>query len=228
MLPRRWRQTVRATRCQYSDWQYELWTDERMKRYVDERHPRLAPIFHGFERGIMRADVIRYAVLFDLGGLYCDLDYEFLRPYDFTGTGLVLSKEFDSRYGDGVDQIANYVMASEPGHPFWKDVLEELISNPPRTRSYDDVVYATGPGLLTRIFQRHAARYENVRLTERPVLSPYRLRCQNERQHMLNSMETYGFHHASGAWKERWTLLYLRRRATKFIWGLPSRGKMAA
>jgi mannosyltransferase OCH1-like enzyme len=216
-LPKRWRHTIDATRRLHSDWRYELWTDQRMNRYIDERHPRLAPVFHGFERGIMRADVIRYVALHDMGGLYCDTDYEFLRPFAFGEARLVLSMEFDRSYGDASDQVANYVMASAAGHPFWRDVLEELIANPPHTESYDDVCSATGPALLSRVFFANRDQYAGVLVTPRPVLSPYRLRGRNERQLLLNSGVTYGFHHACGSWKERWTPLYLKRKAAKLL-----------
>ncbi|MGL4511463.1 MAG: glycosyltransferase family 32 protein [Lacipirellulaceae bacterium] len=221
--PKRWRHTIEATRRLHADWRYELWTDERMGPYVDEHHPRLAPVFHGFERGIMRADVIRYVALHDMGGLYCDTDYEFLRPFAFGEARLVFSMEFDRSFGDACDQLANYVIASAPRHPFWRDVLDELIANPPRTSTYDEVCGATGPGLLSRVYFANRQRYEGVLVTNRPVLSPYRLRGRNERQLLLNSGVTYGFHHACGSWKERWTALYLRRRAAKLLGCGPGR-----
>jgi mannosyltransferase OCH1-like enzyme len=79
----------------------------------------------------MRVDTFRYVLMQDIGGLYCDLDYEFVRPYDYAGADVVLSLEYDEAYGDDVNQIANYVFASVPGHPLWTDMLASLAANPP-------------------------------------------------------------------------------------------------
>ena len=136
----------------HADWRYIMWSNERADSHVEQHHPELWPVFRNFERGIMRADVIRYVVLHDFGGLYCDLDYEFLRPYEFAGASLVLGMEFDVHHGDSFDQVSNFVMASAPQHPFWRDVLDDLIQRPPQTDNYHDVIKSTGPGLLTRVF----------------------------------------------------------------------------
>ena len=213
----RWKSAIKSVRHFHPGWEYRLWTHKRSLAYVDQFHPQLAPIFRGFERNIMRADVIRYVVMHDLGGVYCDLDYEFLRPYSYAGSELVLALEFDSAYGDIADQIAGFVFASRPGHPFWHDVLEAIRSQPPSTNSYHDVVDATGPGFLTRIYKANRDRYNGVRVEPRPAFNPLRARGRQERAMLLNNGVTYGLHHACGSWKERWKLAYFRQKIEKLL-----------
>ena len=102
-------------------------------------------------RHIMRVDVFRYVLMHDIGGLYCDLDYEFVRPYDYGDASIVFSLEYDVAFGDPVDQVANYLFASVPGHPFWRDVLDNLQQHPPHA--------AESHGRLPRdravVFDRH-------------------------------------------------------------------------
>lgn len=219
-VPARWRHCVSATRQMHRGWRYELWTNARSREYVAWRHPDLAPTFAAYERDIMRADVIRYVVLHDMGGVYCDLDYEFIRPYAYGEAELLLAMEFQRAYGDNLDVIAGFLLASSPGHPFWRDVLDELIANPPTTGSYHDVVKATGPGLLTRVYFKNRDRYRGVRVAPRPVFSPYRIRGRNEKLQLLNSGVTHGIHHAWGSWRERWTPAYFRTKAAKLFRGL--------
>lgn len=213
----RWRHAIQSVKRYHQNWQYILWTHERSMEYVEQHHPKLFPIFAGFERNIMRADVIRYVAMHDMGGMYCDLDYEFLRPYNYAGKDLVLGMEFDKNYGDAFEQVAGFVFASAPGHHFWKDVLDEVLRNPPKTETYQDVVDSTGPGFITRIFMKNRERYEGLCLEPRPVFSPFRMRGRNERELLLNSGMTHGIHHACGSWKERWTLAYLRRKLEKAL-----------
>ena len=216
-VPVRWQSAVDSVRRYHQGWAYRLWTDAEMDGHVRQHQPELFPIYRDLEKNIMRADVFRYVLMHDLGGLYCDLDYEFLRPYEYGDAELVLSDEFSISYGNSVDQIANYVFASRPGHPFWKDVIADIIKNPPRVSAYHDVIDATGPGFLSRIFFANRNRYEGVLVTSKPVFSPTRLHGSLERKILLNSGVTFGMHLGSGSWKERWTVAYVRTKFAKAL-----------
>ena len=160
-----------------------------MNEHVRANHPQLFPVYEAFPKNVMRADVFRYVVMHDLGGLYCDLDYEFLRPYPYGDAQLVLSEEVSSSRPDGADgQIANYVFASAPGHLLWKDMLDDLIGEIlQRISTIDDIIPATGPGFLTRIFLANRQKYEGVVVHEKPAFSPFRIRGRNEREILLDS-----------------------------------------
>jgi mannosyltransferase OCH1-like enzyme len=216
-IPVRWQGAVDSVRRYHPGWDYRLWTDAEMDAHVETHQPELWPVYRGFEKGIMRADVFRYVAMHDLGGLYADLDYEFLRPFPYGEAELLLSEEFALSFGDSLDQIANYVFASRPGHPFWKDVIDDLIKNPPRVGVYKDVIDATGPGFLSRVFFANCGRYEGVVVTSKPTLSPTRLHGSLERKIFLNSGIIYGIHHGSGSWKERWTATYIRTKIAKLL-----------
>jgi mannosyltransferase OCH1-like enzyme len=180
-------------------------------------HPDFYPAFMAMNRHIMRVDVFRYVLMNDFGGLYCDLDYEFLRPFDYDGADLWLSLEYDEAFGDEVNQIANYVFASVPGHRLWQDIMRSIETNPPFTPTPGDVCMATGPRLVTRTYYRNPDRYMGVRLTPKPVLSPRRVHGRYERKFYLNSGITFGFHHGWGSWRDRLNAAYLRNRLAKLF-----------
>ncbi|MCA9234297.1 MAG: hypothetical protein KDA44_02440 [Planctomycetales bacterium] len=213
--PRRWAHTMASVRRWHPDWQYKLWNRDESLAYIRERHPDLYPSFAAYNRQIMRCDVMRYALMYDQGGMYCDLDYEFIRPYDYGDAQLVLGYEMDLAWGDPLEQVASYFFASAPGHPLWRDILDELIARPPHTETYREVVNATGPGLLTRVFTANCHRYEGAVLEPRLVFSPYRIRGSREKATLLNNGQTVGIHHASGSWKERWTATYFKAKLAK-------------
>jgi len=208
-IPHRWQSAVNSVQRYHPGWEHRLWTDYAMELHVRRQHPELYPIYMEFNRNIMRVDVFRYVLMHDFGGLYCDLDYEFLRPFEYGDDPLVLSLERDTDFGDGEDFVANYFFASIPRHPFWRDVLDDVINHPPITHSYHDVAKVTGPGLLTKVLFRNQARYPGINLTAQPVFSPQRIHGPYERRIYLNNGVTYGFHHGWGTWKERWRLDYL-------------------
>ena len=216
-VPQRWQAAVDSVRRYHPGWDYRLWTDAEMDAHVEATQPLLWPVYKGFAKNIMRADVFRYVAMHDFGGLYADLDYEFLRPYEYGNAELVLSDEFAVSYGDSLDQVANYIFASRPGHPFWQDVIADLVENPPRVGVYKDVIDATGPGFLSRVFFANRSRYQGVVVTEKPVFSPTRLHGPLERKILRNSGMSHGLHLGSGSWKERWTATYLRTKIAKAL-----------
>jgi mannosyltransferase OCH1-like enzyme len=216
-VPARWQRAAESVKKYHKGWEYRLWTDRMIDRHVKTHHAEFYPIFIAMNRPIMRVDVFRYLLMHDIGGLYCDLDYEFLRPFDYGDAEVVLSKEFDQAYGDEVDQIANCVFASVPGHPIWRDIIADVRSNPPDARTAWEVCAATGPELVTRVFFEHRNRYSGIKVMEPFVLLPRRVHGRYERKYYLNTGHTYGFHHGWGSWKDRWTWKYARQKLGK--WG---------
>ncbi|TDJ45726.1 MAG: hypothetical protein E2O52_06040 [Gammaproteobacteria bacterium] len=208
-VPAQWARCVESVKRYHPGWEYRLWTDGMMDDYVRSEYPDLYPVYSGFTRHIMRVDVFRYVLLYGIGGLYCDLDFEFLRPYDYADAQMVLSLERDEAYGDPHSGIANFFMASMPKHPFWVDVLDDVKSHPPVSEVFGDIPFITGPGLISRIYFDNQQRYEGVVLTPQPTFSPRRVRGRSERKIYLNSGMTYGFHHGWGTWKERWSRAYI-------------------
>lgn len=215
-IPARWQQAAESVKRYHKGWEYRLWTDETMLRYVEAHHPALYPVFIGMNRQIMRVDVFRYVLMHDLGGLYCDLDYWFLRPYDYGDAELVLSLEYDEAYGDEYDEIANYLMASVPRHALWADIIEDVIANPPHAPTPFDVCVVTGPKLLSRVFFKNKDRYSGVRLTSKPVFSPRRVHGRYEHKFYINSGVTFGFHQGWGSWRERLSAEHFRRKLVKW------------
>ena len=214
-VPARWQGAVDSVQRYHKGWEYRLWTDARMDDYVRVNHPRFYPVFAGFNRHIMRVDVFRYLLMHDVGGLYCDLDYEFVRPFDYGDANVVLSLEYDEAYGDDVNQIANYVFASVPKHALWRDVLDNLQRYPPHAPNQSDVCSVTGPWYLTGLFYRHQRDYEGVKLLPKPVLSPRRVHGRRERKFYVNSGITYGFHHGWGSWRDRVNWAYVKEKLMK-------------
>lgn len=187
-----------------------------MEEHVRVNHPELFPVYQNFEKNVMRADVFRYVVMHDLGGLYCDLDYEFLRPFPYGDSQVVLGEELTRENADDMRRIANYVFASVPGHPLWKDALDDLIRNPPSIKDLGDVTEATGPGFLSRIYAANADRYEGVTIMDKAVFSPQRSRGGDEGVRQI-AAGAYGIHHAWGSWKERMSAYYLRRKIGRLL-----------
>jgi len=214
-VPSCWRDYQRKVRQLHPGWEYRLWTDVDNDAFVRQEFPGFYPVYAGFERNIMRADVIRYLIMFKLGGMYLDLDYEFLKPFDFEDAELVLPMNRSLASGDSYDGVGNCVFASVPGHVFWSDAIEDLRNKPPDTRHYGEVIDATGPMFLTRIYDRKP--YPGVLVTGRELFHPPAPHGRREYMAIVEKGVSYGIHHGWGSWKERLSMEYLKRRTRKLL-----------
>lgn len=214
-VPKEWQGFQEKVQQLHPEWEYILWTDESSADYVAKEYPDFYPIYQGFSRNIMRADVFRYLIMYKMGGLYLDLDYEMIRPFDFTEAELVLPYNREKAMGDAYDGIGNAIFASVSGHPFWKAVIDDLQERPPLVKDFTQIVDATGPMLLTRIFE--AGKFEGILSPSRKafhieVPKKYRLP-----EIYLKDPEIYGAHHCAGSWRERWSTAYLKLKIRKML-----------
>jgi mannosyltransferase OCH1-like enzyme len=188
-------------RALHPDWTYRLWTDADNLDFVRKEYPDFLDTFVRLPKNIMRADVIRYLLLYRLGGLYLDLDYEMLKPFDLLNYSAVLPWETDSQRVPGDGRIANSLMAAEPGHPFFKMAIDDLKANPPLDPA-SDVLHSTGPDFLTRILAKALAAGVDVHLPERRFFNPPTPRSPRQYRAIVRRGDAYGIHHVYGSWRE--------------------------
>lgn len=212
-VPKKWQSFTRKVRKLNPDWSYRLWSDDDNDAFVKEEFPDFYPVFSDFPKGIMRADVIRYLIMYKMGGVYLDLDYEMLAPFDFGEHEIVLPLNNCPQSGGTRDELGNCIFASEPGHPFWKDVIDELKNNPPVIKNYHGVVNATGPGLLTRIY--YEKNYQHLYTPARMLYHPPSPHRRRDTVNIKKNGVSLGIHHPWGSWKERWTTAYWKAKAKK-------------
>ena len=155
-------------------WDHRFYDDESCRDLVSRELGYLLPLYDAFSTPVQRADLFRVAVLYARGGFYLDLDMECHQPLDaLLSHACVLAEEMtlteDEARGFGVDhrlRIANYMFGSAARHPFWLELLEGMLRESQRPlRSDNEILEATGPGLLTRVFHRTRDRYPDIVVT---------------------------------------------------------------
>jgi len=162
--------------------------------------------FASYGKDIQRCDVCRLMLLAHYGGVYSDLDVEpsacleqlfarYPKANVFLGVEVSISRNESLRIGlrkgirQGVPEarrrIANYFMASVPGHPFWKAALEiaRLRAGLPVREQYD-VLYTTGPDVVTEALQQNEKTFSDVAVIPQHVLDQFIV------------------HHRAGSWRD--------------------------
>lgn len=198
------------------DFSYRFWTDADIARFVEDEHPELLPVFHGYSIPIARVDLARYLILRRFGGVYADLDMECLKPIEdlIAGRSFVvgLEPEEHGQRAKAVERglpriLCPSFLASAPAHPFWDHLLARLVE----ARHCPDVLDATGPFLLTRAHASYEAAMAKGDGAGVTVVPPERLYpvtdedCRNGRLFDLAFWEGKTRHaHAIHYWEGTW------------------------
>jgi len=215
-IPPKWLAYQTKLRALHPDWSYRLWTDEDNLAFVKAEYPQLLDIYQKLPINIMRVDVIRYLIVHKHGGLYLDLDYEMLKPFDKLDHDIVLPWESDGEFGPENDRVCNSIFAAAPAHPLFKMVIDDLLARPPLDPNVD-VLSATGPLFLTRIYRQALAAHIDVYTPERPLFSPYTPHNPRQYKAIVKGGVAYGIHHCHGTWREYSLPRRIRDRITACI-----------
>jgi hypothetical protein len=202
-------QLTQTWREHHPGWQYRLWTDSDCRALIENRARWFLPIYDGYPEPIMRVDAFRYFLMFHLGGIYVDLDFECLRPMDVLvrGARVLCGLEPDEHLQEAVVRasglprvVANAFLASVPQHPFWLHVMETLAA----ARGRPGPLEATGPFLLTRALQEWHG--EKVTVVPAARLYPVSKRqiwagaLDGPARERLRAAGAFAVHHWMGTW----------------------------
>lgn len=205
-VPSEWMNYVNKVKTLNPEWTYRLWTDDTMIKFVEDEFPDFLETYIAYPKNVMRADAFRYLIMYKLGGVYLDLDYEVLKSFDFKDYNVVLPYNRQIKIGDTFDGIGNCFFASEPGHPFWYDVIQYLKNgehqNPVIKRRHSTLEEeSTGPAFLTRAY--NSKSYAGVFCPDRMVYHPPTPKKKTEKKKIENNGISLGVHHCAGSWREK-------------------------
>lgn len=202
-IPLEFRGYAESWRRFHPDWQFKLWTDDDLSELVRSRYPDLDAIFHAYPFPIMRADLGRYLVLREFGGVYADLDAEAVanfqpllnaaepifayEPLSHGKVDLVQSRDFDRI-------VSAAVILSPKGHEFW-DLVLQLIR---RCTTAKNPLDATGPFLLTAAIDR-SPKSIAPRVLPAYVFAPFDKVGASGPQ-TESSLPVFAIHHWAGTW----------------------------
>ena len=143
-----------------------------------------------------RSDILRWEIIYRLGGLYVDTDFECFKPFDN------LHEEFDFYTGlqpldTGLVQLGAALVAAVPGHPILGKTVEGIKDN----QSIVRIISKTGPIHFTRSCCKMAG---STGMRDMVFPATYFYPCEYNQpldQPALWMMpESYAVHHWAGSW----------------------------
>lgn len=120
------------------DWRYEVLTDGNDVRYVEYHYgpegfnrPDIVAFYRDVTASIIKADLLRYLIMYAEGGVYADIDVEAMKP---------MSKFIPERYDQ---RDIDMVIGVEIDEPEWKD--HPILG--PKSRSFCQWTFMCKPQL---------------------------------------------------------------------------------
>jgi mannosyltransferase OCH1-like enzyme len=197
----------------HPDWEYRFWGKAAIEEFMMEFFPGLIRTYNEFKYPVQRWDAIRYLILYQMGGLYIDLDYECIESIEplLINTSCCLGLEPSSnavRFNKSLI-IGNAFMASIPGHGYFRNVIDEVFCRGSQFVNLvrgTEIMESTGPFMMTRVFDNFE-RKEDVTLIPADLVTPL---TYTEVQMLIHGLETqeienkvekaYAIHYFFGSW----------------------------
>lgn len=122
-------------------WSVRLWTNEDINE--SEFQPEILAKINEAEKGVQKADIMRYAIVEKYGGIYVDADMEPVKELDalLYMSGLVVCHDNYVTW----TYINNAFFGAKPNHPVLKKAVELCISANLNTNTPN---FQTGPALF--------------------------------------------------------------------------------
>lgn len=160
-------------RNMHPSWNVTLWDEEAGTQFLKDNVPEFLDAYASFAHNVQRADFLRLALVYGLGGFYMDMDMYPLKALDsLLEKSLVLAEEMtvneetqkslNLRYRV---RIANYMFGGDAGHPFLRSLMDAMAKRSSvKVTSQQEILDVTGPGLLTDTYWDNTDTYPDITL----------------------------------------------------------------
>ena len=183
------------------DFDYILWKDDDVDKVMKNDFPEYYDKFNELPRMIMKIDMFRYFLMYKYGGLYADMDYLMLKPFDLFNENVVLPTNRDLDDNNRITNLGNCIFASVPNHLFWKSLMDTLFTVDRKNlpfEGFDNVVKSTGPMFVFKMYNRYPNK-NDISVPKRMLFHPP---TGNNPKYIvqLKMKGCYGIHMCTGLW----------------------------
>ena len=204
----------------YPDWEYILWDNARINDFIEANFPQYKDIYYRFPYNVQRWDAIRYMILYKMGGMYVDFDYESIESIAWLVEDKTccfaeepLSKRDILDFKKVDRMFNNALMLSIPAHPFMEKILGKVFQEA-NLLCYDPkavcVLKTTGPWMLVNAYtELDSTEKTNIYLIPMRYVTPFnidparRFLIGDRSDELENCLsDAYAVHYFFGGWRK--------------------------
>lgn len=159
---------------------YRLWSEADAVKLMSSMPVRIQKIWAKLPHDINRIDFLRYVIMYKLGGVYFDVDFNCIKNLSdlLVSDTVFLCEEWPFSLKNG--SIHNGVLfCKSPGHPFWTHVFDEINNRLCVLSMHDykdiqkSVFKLTGTSMLRDV----SCKYMNEKHIYKVVVLPFGIFC---------------------------------------------------
>jgi mannosyltransferase OCH1-like enzyme len=215
-LPIFFRRLGETWKSRHLDWEYVYWDNVKMNDFIQKYYPKHWEVYNKYPYNVQRWDAIRYLILDRIGGMYVDFDYECIESMNVLLENKTCCFALEPQSHCDIFSknlmFNNALMASEPGHPFMRKIVNAVFSE--KRLSYDPipknqcVLNTTGPWILIELYDTLTAEEKKtVYLIPDKYVTPFSVKqakdvrrgeISEELEHCLK--EAYAVHYFTNSW----------------------------
>lgn len=198
-------------------WEYRFWNKKAIESFLEDNFPDFIPYYRAYSFDVQRWDAIRYLILYKIGGLYVDLDYECIEtiePLLIDSTCCFgMEPGHNKVYYNKSMIIGNAFMASVPEHDFLKSIIHEMIYGDKylNLSKRMQIMETTGPFMVTRMYEGYSDKTA-VTLLPASLVTPLTMEevgdiiDGNETDEIEEKLgKSYAVHYFFGSWVSQTT-----------------------
>jgi len=194
-------------------WEYRFWNRQMMHDFLTSHCKEFLPFYNAYPYNVQRWDAIRYLILYHIGGLYVDFDYECFQALDMLLTGSTCCMGMEPTVNSRIYQkrlvVGNALMASAPKHPYMAAIINDMKTN--FSVNYGkgnslQIIESTGPFMVTRVYERFNKK-KDVSLLPADLIAPLTmnevlmLRTGQKHPDVMKKIENaFAIHYFMGSW----------------------------
>lgn len=189
-------------------WFHMEWSKNLSDKFVKTCYPEYWNCYIKYPYEIQRCDAVRYFFLYRYGGIYADMDYYCNKPFDEAFMKFRNDFYLVNTPNAGHNYVSNSLMYSRPKHVFWKHLFLEMEMNKECPIYYSRhmiVMYTTGPGILTRVYNKYKIK-NRLKSLPYELFHPYGL---SDDKLSLRNDKVYAIHLGKGSWEKDDSKIYI-------------------
>jgi mannosyltransferase OCH1-like enzyme len=198
----------------HPEWEYRRWNGSDILSFIIKYFPEYLDLYNSFHYDIQRFDAIRYLILYQIGGMYVDFDYECLENIepllDEKTCCFAMEPDIHAKLFNKEMAFNNALMASIPAHLFLKKIIEKVfLKHTPYNDTLDKMEYVlntTGPWMLGELYNTFDDK-NSIYLIPAKFVSPFtkmeaKAVIDGARTEYLDEKlkEAYAIHYFFGTW----------------------------
>lgn len=202
-IPERCKKWVQSWKKHHPDYEYKLWTDKDNRDLMMKHYPKFIPVYDSYKKGVYRADIARYVIMYHYGGLYVDLDFECLKNMDpiIEANECFFGYEPHEHFINNKPKVCNALFGSNKYNPLFIHFLREAF-NRSKYKMNHSPVNVTGPEMITDVLKN----YKNIKIYNSAYFYPLSAKNDSKVKFIDNDKEKFlsKFAYAQHHWMKSW------------------------